>query len=221
MEEKLAGTIDEKFKEFIPPNQQINKIDQVVETYADKARKTKDAVPVMSENEDIRNIVRAIRQEERTEAKEREARADNLIMYGVPEMVPTDGGSDDGEFLSSFFDVIRVEVSAKSFTRLGKPTENKCRPIKIVMKNNADKRLIMSNLNKLKDAPEQFKKLTLTDDHTIEERALIKKLVEEAKLKNQEQGVDGQFIYKVRGSPSKNDLRLVKFTRKKNQVTSK
>ena len=79
----------------------------------------------------------------------------------------------------------------------------------------------MSNLNKLKDAPDQFKKLTLTDDHTIEERALIKKLVEEAKLKNQEQGVDGQFIYKVRGSPSKNDLRLVKFSRKKNQVTSK
>ena len=51
----------------------------------------------------------------------------------------------------------------------------KHRPIKIKMNNQNDKDLVMSNLNKLKQASE----ISVADDYTVKERDEIRKKVEE------------------------------------------
>ena len=68
-------------------------------------------------------------------------------------------------------------------------------------------------MNELKNADEQFKKLSVTDDYTEEERHLIRTWVQKANVKNCEENDNSTFVWKVRGTP-KNGLRLVKFTRR-------
>ena len=66
----------------------------------------------------------------------------------------------------------------------------------------------MSSLSKLKEAPDMFRKISVTEDYTIEERAEIRKKIKEAKNKTETEG-KGKFMFKVRGTP-KNGLKIVR-----------
>ena len=78
----------------------------------------------------------------------------------------------------------------------------------MTLKNSEDKEKIMSSLNKLKNANETLRSISVRDDYTIEERQLIKTMTEEAKRKNESENVTH---WKVRGTP-KNGLKVVKIT---------
>ena len=69
----------------------------------------------------------------------------------------------------------------------------------------------MSRLSNLKNAEERYKKISVTDDYTIEERRTIKSWVERANAKNN--GETRAVIWKARGSP-KNGMRLVSFAKR-------
>ena len=101
----------------------------------------------------------------------------------------------------------------KSSFRIGKAVPNRNRPIKVIMSCEEDKEMIMKNLKKLQNANEEFKTIRVTDDHTIEEREVIKEWVQKAKKATEEEGEQSQYIYKARGSP-KNGMRLVRFTKR-------
>ena len=96
--------------------------------------------------------------------------------------------------------------------RLGKQNANKKRPLKLRMNSEKEKMEIMSRLKFLKNAEEKFKKISITDDYTIAERAQIKEWKEKATIKNNEENQDSGYIWKVRGNP-KNGIRLVRFTK--------
>ena len=51
------------------------------------------------------------------------------------------------------------------------------------MNNENEKDQIMKNLNKLKNADERLKKISVTDDYTEDERHLIKTWVQKANTK--------------------------------------
>ena len=94
-------------------------------------------------------------------------------------------------------------------TRLGKREETKSRPIKIIMKSVEDKSFIMGNLGRLQNAPAEFKKISVTDDYTAEERQIIKNKLNEARNKTEAEG-NSVYVYKDRGTP-KNGLILKRF----------
>ena len=79
------------------------------------------------------------------------------------------------------------------------------------MKTECEKDSLLSRLPNLKNADDQFKKISVTDDYTIEEREEIKTWVEKAKEKTLNE--DGNFIWKARGTP-KNGMRLAKIARR-------
>ena len=58
---------------------------------------------------------------------------------------------------------------------------------------------MMSRLSNLKKAEDKFRKISITDDYTIEERQEIKKFVDEAKTRNLSE--EGNFFWRIRGSP--------------------
>ena len=62
---------------------------------------------------------------------------------------------------------------------------------------------------------EKFKRISVTDDYTAEERDAIKNKVTEAMNKTDAEG-EGVYVWKVRGSP-KNGLRLIRFTKSRPQ----
>ena len=72
------------------------------------------------------------------------------------------------------------------------------------MNNPNERELIMCGLTKLKDEPVKFKKISITEDYTPEERQTIREKVEEAKSKTESEE-QGKFVFTVRGTP-KNGL---------------
>ena len=59
-----------------------------------------------------------------------------------------------------------------------------------------------------------FKGISITPDYTYSERMLIKEYHEQAKAKNDQEGDDCTFVWRVRGTP-KNGLILKKLNKDK------
>ena len=76
---------------------------------------------------------------------------------------------------------MEVNVKQKHCFRIGNLVVWKTRLIKIIMNSEGDKDKVTDNLRKLKNADECFKTIRVTDDHTIEEREIIKEWVAKGK----------------------------------------
>ena len=74
-------------------------------------------------------------------------------------------------------------------------------------------RRIWSSVSKLKEAPNKFKRISVSDDYTAKEREEIRKMVVEAKNKTALEG-EGKFVFKVRDMP-KNGLVIRRFAASK------
>ena len=144
---------------------------------------------------------------ERVVCTEREKRAANFIVYGIKEDVIKDA---DSNFIKSFLGVIGIDATPKSVIRLGQRKDNTSRPVKVTMNTDLEKDSVMSRLINLKDADEVYKKLSVRDDYTIEERELVREWSRKAAKKNEEEHTNE---WKVRGTP-KNGLRLVKIAKR-------
>ena len=92
--------------------------------------------------------------------------------------------------------------------------EGKKRPIKITLSNATDKEKVMSNLSNLKD--KGYNGISITEDHTITERKMIKDFVDQAKQANENEAPESDKFWVVRGTP-KNGLFLKKVTKSPKQ----
>ena len=123
----------------------------------------------------------------------------NVIVHGIKE--------DCSGPVKELFDTMEIEQHPGISTdRLGAKSPDKIRPIRITMESYERKQKFMSSLWRLKNGPEKFRRISVTEDYTQEERHEIKRWVDEAKRRTQE--VDDGYVWKVRGSP-RSKLRLV------------
>ena len=129
----------------------------------------------------------------------------NIIIHGLVE--EENGKEYDREIIKQLFDTVGIQYApCSSADRLGRKTTDRTRPIRLRMETHKEKGNFMSMLGKLKYGPEVFRKISITDDYTQEERNEIRQWVEEAKKRTK----SGEgCIWKVRGSPT-NGLRLIK-----------
>ena len=220
---KMSEEIDKKLQRF------EKKIDDKLNTYKAEVPATVNktwADVVKNKNEDIlskqgnvQKIVQETILQQKKEDKSREDRECNVIVYNVKESSEPSPGIRKVED-ERFFEKLCVEalkihqkLETKNLIRLGKKSEDqgKSRPLKIIMQSKEDKNLVMSNLTKLKDADDMFKRISVTHDMTLEERDLVKKKVQEAKEKEKQHSEGGQWIYRVRGPPW--NLTIVKLKR--------
>ena len=116
---------------------------------------------------------------------------------------------EDLKYVKEILVKLGVTTDPKSVSRLGTASENKSRPLKVIMKCKTDKEKVMGNLKRLKGTEDDFGKISVSDDYTASEREEIKTWVQKAKDKT---ALDSDRIYKVRGDP-KNGLRLVWFNK--------
>ena len=124
------------------------------------------------------------RNDQLVQEAERKRRAQNLIIHGVQEVDAEKQKVNDENFITLFLREIGVETTPESIVRLGKTETNKTRPLKIKLKSEAEKDTIMSRLPNLKNAEDVFRRISVTDDHTIEEKQEKKRLVDGSKEKN-------------------------------------
>ena len=95
-------------------------------------------------------------------------------------------------------------LNLKLITQLGKQDENRSTPIKLRMYKIDHKDQITNSLSKLKQALEEFKSISVTEDCTLEERQAIKDKVMEAKNKTEKEG-EGKYMWKGRDHSKKQD----------------
>ena len=185
-------------------------------TYAESVKNIQGAEinqPIPMDNSNFRQIMKDAKNAELTEESDKKLRSCNIILHGVTESSDTDNAkSIDETYVKSFLEAIKPTTICKSIFRIGKEGPNKKRPIKVIMKSEADKNKIMDNLKCLKDQ-ETFIGLSVTDDYTISERDLIKEWTEKAKVSHVNESPNSNYTWKVRGNP-KNGLRLKKFLKR-------
>ena len=151
---------------------------------------------------------------------ERQRREANIIIHGIKENAENaeENKKSDDAFITKLFQILGVNAQPKLILRLGK-LENieKSRPIKLVMSTVDEKNLVMSRLPNLKAAEDQYRRISVRDDYTPDERVMIRTLNEKAQQLNKAENTNE---WKLRGSP-KNGLRLIRIKSRENETTEK
>ena len=175
-------------------------------SYADKLKSKLDVNSFVA-------VIKTNKNDDLIQERERERRSANVIIYGISEISADNQNiakGHDEKFVHSLLGTIGVTSLPKHIIRLDKPIADKTRPVKLVMTNSRDKDNIISRLVNLKNAEEIYRKASVRDDYTIEEREMIKEWVKKVAQKNNEENTQS---WKVRGTP-KNGLHLVKITKR-------
>lgn len=124
----------------------------------------------------------------------------NLIAFRVDE-APLDSPKDqkllhDSLTVNDIMNELKIDTAdITSFTRLGKESAYKSRPIKLVVKDETVKQEILKRAKDLKKC-ERFQRVYLSPDRTPKQREENKKLVEEWK----ERKGNGENVKIFRGS---------------------
>ena len=201
MEKNLEKIIEIKLRDQLSKeNDSSNETDQT--SYASKVLKVPD---------EVRKIIEETKNQERIETTEHEKREKNFIIHRSEEFgdTPEEIKGIDKNYVQEILDHLGVKSKPIYISRLGIGT-SKQRPLKICMKSKIDKDRVMKNLKMLKGMENEFGNISITDDHSKEERKMLKKWIDNAKRKSEG---DKEFVYKVKGDP-RNGLRLFRVEKK-------
>ncbi|HKU84187.1 MAG TPA: hypothetical protein VJP58_09105, partial [Candidatus Nitrosocosmicus sp.] len=111
-----------------------------------------------------------------------------------------------------------TDIHNKGIIRLGKKDANngtKNRPVLVRFKERSIKNNIMESLIKLKKAEDKFKNIGISHDLAPSDREECKKLVLEAKTKQDKE--EGEYLWRVRGLPGQ--LKIVRIKKIIQEVT--
>ena len=190
--------------------------------WSDLLKNNKAGNPQTLDN--LRQIMKESRAEQRKEEHVCLSRENNLIIYRVDEsdkQTAEERTSDDQGFVDELVQDIlcipdtRIAKVVRIGPKLGQDGEPRqtSRPLKVELVDKESKASVMRNLFKLGSAEERFSKISVTQNYSKEEREVIKVKVTEANKMNEEEKTKN-FTYRVRGPPW--DLRIVK-VKKNNQ----
>ena len=207
LEDKISVIVEKKLDA-----RQIANKEQVKMSFAEALSNN-----VENKNDCVEKAIKATQNYERVMETERHKREKNIVIHGVETGDSGNQEDYDKQYISSFLEVLGADVHPESFTRLGKPSDasdtnekKKSRPLRICLKTTDDKDTIMRRLPNLRNADDKYRKVSVKDDYTFEEREIIKEWQELANKKNEEENTD---VWKCRGNP-KNGMRLIKIKRK-------
>ena len=208
---ELEKRMDEKLKKYsCDLTQELPR--KVNETWADHV-KTSDTAS------NVKNIVKEVITEKKKEEVDKEQREANLIIYRAKESNKENSEERQNED-KQFFDALCNDilgigpVKTKNIIRLGKKNDlddeqKPPRPLKIVLEDKIYRNKVLQNCDKLGEAEDLFKNISVSPDYNKDEREKIRALATEAKKKSEE---DLNFVYRVRGPPW--NLRLKKFAKR-------
>lgn len=120
----------------------------------------------------------------------------------------------------------QIDTNNISLTRLGKKAPEREdgkpqeRPLRVTFNTKEANTSMMTNLYKLKNAPDLYKNLRIKHDMTIEERVADKALQEDANRRNTEEDKPQDFIFVVRGQPWNRKIVRIRRYQEKEQETN-
>ena len=116
----------------------------------------------------------------------------------------------DQTFVNKFFETLEETDKKPSFVgRIGRKDATKNRPLKIVFKNESEKKAIFNKLRMLK-GKDEFKGVAVTEDLTELESEVVEMLSDKTKERNKK-NKDENIIWRVQGSPRDGTIALRSF----------
>ncbi len=167
---------------------------------------------------ELNQIIQKKLEEHRAEERERKERVNNIVMFNLTE--PDDGTPQDkmNKDIEAFLELTKKvcktefkKAEIEKCFRLGKPENNKTRPVLIKLKDDEKKKKLFLNLSALREHKGKFENVKIGHDLTKCQRDEHKAMVEKAKQKDAEEGSEN-FIHLVRGPPD--NLKLIRVPRK-------
>lgn len=202
--ESKMKTLEEKFETMQKKMEQKNEeVKKVTLSFSDAVTKNLDR------NLDKTFLTSAIQDSKNTDRiieTERNKREKNLILHGVPEISDT----DDKAYVKSLLALIGVNIEPTDIVRLGKENDNgRLRPIKLTMSSIEHKNLVLSRLVNLRNAEDEYRRISIKEDYTFEERELVRNWKKKVDERNK---AENSSEWRLRGDP-KNGLRIVKINK--------
>ena len=143
---------------------------------------------------DVRSVLKTI-----DVVKDLDKRANNIVFFNLSE---NSTSIKDKEIVISILrslvgDSFR-DVDVVNMFRQGKKNDNAVtpRPMVVMFNSPLSKSFVMNSLSNLKSLRAEFGNVNISHDLTREQRSELKRLVDDAKLK---QSSDDNFLYRVRG----------------------
>ena len=166
-----------------------------------------DAVSKNLNQNIVNNVIQESKNTDRIIESERNKREKNVMIHGVPEV--RDQTSSDQDYVKSLMKILGLNIEPENICRIGKNSEANAthsRPIKLTMTSVEHKDMVMSRLVNLKTAEDRYRRISVKEDYTYEERELVRQWKKKVDEKNKAQNTTD---WRLRGDP-KNGLRLVK-----------
>ena len=127
----------------------------------------------------VNNVIQESKNTDRIIESERNKREKNVIIHGVLEVAESQNNIVyDQDYVKSLFRILGLTIEPSSISRLGMTTGNNealSRPIKLTMSSVEHKDLVLSRLVNLKNAEEKYRRISVKEDYTYEERELVRK----------------------------------------------
>jgi hypothetical protein len=144
----------------------------------------------------------------------RKSRENNIVIFGTTEKdapLTQERTDYDRAYVSKILkacDIEDGEYKDSRMARLGRFDKDKpIRPILVCLKSQGAKGKLFKNVNRVVQYVGEFKDIRISNDLTIQEREIEKKLYNEAKQLQEKES--GDFIYKVRGPPWERKVRKI------------
>ena len=201
VEEKVVEKIDEKLDEKVADLVSKEEVKELVAAKIEEQLDTKieesidSKVDGLATNQDKGEICTNILKE----IKERESRANKLIIHGMKESeseVAQTRDEEDKEQVQRIMAEIDINETNIKIRRLGKKEQGKNRPVQLTVKDAETKSKIIGNAKKLKNSA-SYKEIGISHDLTKLQREEIKNLRGQAR----EKSIGGK-IHIVIGGPS-------------------
>jgi len=167
-------------------------------------------------NDNISEVQNSIKETREQAAKhcDKEHRRNNVILYKVNESDlrrADDRNKADISFcLQLFNNCLNAGIDENDLVnvfRLGRREDNTSRPLMVQFASYTSKNQIMESLYRLKHAAQKYKNVIVAHDMTKLEQEKCRRLVEEAKAKEEEED-SAEYLYWVWGPPG--GLKIVK-----------
>ena len=209
LEKELNNKVDEK---------RVNEL--IAAAKLDKSRPTSAQTDSKITSNEVKEVIQNQVKEQNLEAKEREKRLNNVIIFNLTEstsqLKTTKQQHDEQQILelcteidNNFTETDIMHMEIRRLRKLSEDTSNP-RPVQIKFPNTDNKRSILRNFHRLKNH-DKLGNIKIDHDKTKQEREETKKLFEEA---NRQEAADqsGEYIHRVRGPPWERKIRKIRKT---------
>lgn len=197
---EIKTTVIEQIKDSLLKVE--NQVSEVKQSYAEAARDPSQGDQTL-QPQSIKVVIKEALREEEAKENDKQRRSRNVIVHGVVEKET----NEDKLWVEQLLKDTHANVTVKRITRLGKPNEDKKRPILICLSEESEKLKLLGNLPTLK-GNQKYSRVSITEDLTPDERKQLRKLSSEAKELNAEEN-SSTDMWRVRGN-SKNGFFLKK-----------